>query len=162
MVNGKARKIYHTSHAGSPVMEYSICYSRCYNIMAGSSVSLYHFCWTKFLKRAISKMHKSAGCRLGKISNQCENKFFDINIICGLKRKFRHFRHCLAGCHFRGFTKKPGNCHNAQFQSFQMYHMHKTWKNVTVYATCDKKISESSTLKKGENTRVKRVKAVSS
>lgn len=36
-----------------------------------------------FSKRAISKMHKSAGCRLGKISNPFQNKFFDKIFIGG-------------------------------------------------------------------------------
>ena len=80
----------------------------------GGVGNLEKFRWTKFLKRAISIMHKSVSYRLGKISNRFQNKFFDINIIRSLKCKFRLSRHCLAGCHFCGFTKKVGNCHNAQ------------------------------------------------
>lgn len=119
MVTGKARKNISRITSRNRAVSYSICYNICYSITPGSPVFLYHFCWTKFLKRAISKMHKSVSCRLGKISNRCENNFFDIIIIRGLKGKFRHFRHCLAGCHFRGFTKKVGNCHNAQSPGFQ-------------------------------------------
>lgn len=68
-------------------------------------------------------MHKSAGLLLGKISISCENKFFDIIIICALKGEYRHFRHCLAGSLFWKISGKASTCHNAQSQSLKMYEM---------------------------------------
>ncbi len=85
--------------------------------MTGRYVFEYQMLRTEFPKRAILKMHKSAGLLLGKISISCENKFFDIIIICALKGEYRHFRHCLAGSLFWKISGKAIICHNAQSQS---------------------------------------------
>nr|DAX94053.1 MAG TPA: hypothetical protein [Caudoviricetes sp.] len=69
----------------------------------------FYVCWkhnfhgTEFPERAISKMYKSASCRLGKISNRFQNQCGNIIIIRSLKCKFRLSRHCLAGCRFPVF-----------------------------------------------------------
>lgn len=73
-------------------------------------------------------MHKSVGFRLGIISILFPKKFFDIIIIRGLKRKYRHFRHFLAGSYFPDLTKMISACHNAQFISSQMYEIHNALK----------------------------------
>ena len=65
---------------------------------------------------------------MGIISILFPKNFFDIIIICGLKRKYRHFRHCLAGSHFPELKKMVSACHNAQFISSQMYEIHNALK----------------------------------
>ena len=76
-------------------------------------------------------MHKSASCRLGKISNRCETDCFDIIIHRSKKRKYRLSRYCLAGCWFWKIRISLLYCHYAQFPSFKMYLMHNVRNNVT-------------------------------